>query len=202
MYVLKYRDKYKSELLQHLSCIQSMKKNSYFRWTVKLASVFEGRNSHKSIQKHVILEYSQKYANGISTKISCVYLYLCFMMPFICELIGGNGGNILARPFGRLMSNIVVFKLSFALSNEGLSGIDSNVFDKDLVSAGVLGTIASLVSLTTSGWSHGAIDKFLWRILTIVRIIIAAIIIRIITAMIDGIIMTSRFILEVSETKS
>jgi len=123
------------------------------------------------------------------------------MMPFIRELMGGNGGKALARPFGRLMSNIFVLKLSFALSNEGLSGIDSSVLDKDLVSAGVLGTIASLVSLTTSGWSHGAMDKFLCRLLTIVRIIITTMIVRIIKAMIDGIIMTSRFRLEVSEKK-
>ena len=123
------------------------------------------------------------------------------MMPFICELMGGNGGKTLARPFGRLMSNIVVLKLSFALSNEGLSGIDSNVLDKDLVSAGVLGTIASLVSLTTSDWAHGAMDKFLCRLLTTARIIITAMMIRIIKAMIEGIIMMSRFRLEVSEKK-
>jgi hypothetical protein len=99
------------------------------------------------------------------------------------------------------MSNIVILKFSFAIFNEGLSGIDSNVLDKDLVSAGVLGTIASLVSLTTSGWPHGAIDKFLCRLLTILRIIIMTMMIKIIKAMIDGIIMTSRFRLEVSEKK-
>ena len=141
------------------------------------------------------------YCWNAPTNISYVSLHLFFMMPFICELMGGSGGKALARPFGRLMSNIVVLKFSFAIFNEGLSGIDSNVLDKDLVSAGVIGSIASLVSLTTSGWPHGAIDKFLCRLLTILRIIIMTMMIKIIKAMIDGIIMTSRFRLEVSEKK-